>query len=218
MRWGSRSERRRGRGQALTEFALVAPIFLLALFSVIILSLYVFYQQQLDTAAREAARYAAIHSSSAQCPTTSWLSPGALAPPPTSYYACDPAPTWPFLTAAGRTSIWGTNPSFVQFRACWSSYRNAMGNLDAPPIDPSGTRNTFVPCTIVGVNPTTNESAIPCPPGNTTSADDTGSDNPDNQVTVFACFNWTPPMAGFVMIPSQITMRSVVTEVIHQQQ
>jgi hypothetical protein len=209
---------RNRRGQALTEFALVVPIFLLVLFSVIVLGLFVFYQQQLDTAAREAARYAAIHSSSAQCPTTSWLSPGTLAPPPTSYYACDPPPSWPLLTTAGRSSIWGVNPASVQFRACWSSYRNSMGNLDAPPINPDGTRNTLVHCTIAGVDPTTNPTALPCPPGATTAADDMGSDNPDNQVTVFACFDWVPPMAGFLIVPSHITMRSVVTEVIHEQQ
>jgi len=202
----------------LTEFALVAPMFLLVLFSIIVLGLWVFYQQQLNAAAREAARYAAIHSSSAQCPTTSWLSPGVLSPPPTSYYACDPPPSWPLLTSAGRASIWGTNPASVQLRACWSGYRTASGNVDAPPVNPDGTSNTFQKCTIGGIDPTSNLSSLPCPPPNTTPSDDTGSDIPDNQVTVFACFQWTPPMAGFLLIPSQITMRALVTEVIHQQQ
>jgi Flp pilus assembly protein TadG len=64
--WTKRRER--ARGQALAEFALVFPIFALVLFGVISLGLWVFYQQQLSGAAREAARYAAIHSSSAQCP------------------------------------------------------------------------------------------------------------------------------------------------------
>jgi Flp pilus assembly protein TadG len=46
--------RRRGkrRGQALVEFALVFPIFLMVLFSIIAFGLYIFYNQQLANAAR----------------------------------------------------------------------------------------------------------------------------------------------------------------------
>ena len=63
--------------------------------------LWVFYQQQLTNVAREAARYAAIHSSTAICPTASWRDPNA---PPASYplapYQCDgPAQGWPKTTA-----------------------------------------------------------------------------------------------------------------------
>jgi hypothetical protein len=206
------------RGQALVEFALVIPIFLAVLLSLITLGLYVFYQQQLNGAANDAARYAIVHSSSAQCPTTSWMTPGTLSPPPTSYFACDPPPNWPLLTGAGRASIWGVASSAVAFRACWSGYRTASGNLDAPQVNADGSLNPIARCTIAGVDPTTNPGLLTCPPGNTTASDDTGSDNPDNQVTIFACFNWTPPFAGFVFVPSQITMRSVVTEVVQQQQ
>jgi hypothetical protein len=220
MRLPRLSGPKRGRfsGQALTEFVLVFPIFVLVLMSIIVLGLFVFYQQQLNAAARDAARYAAIHSSSAQCPTASWMSPGALAPPPTSYWPCDPAPSWPLFTAVGRGSIWAVNPSAVTFRACWSGYRTAGGNPDAPQVNADGSLNQLQRCTIAGVDPTNNLSSMPCPPGNTTASDDTGSDNPDNQVTVYACFNWAPPMAGLVFIPSSVTMRAVVTEVIHQQQ
>ena len=210
--------RQRRTGQALTEFALVFPMFLLVLLSLIVLGLYVFYQQQLDGAARDAGRYAAVHSSSAQCPTASWMPPGALSPPPTSYYPCDPPPSWPLLTGAGRASIWGVDPSAVAFRACWSGYRTSTGNPDAPQVNADGSLNTLQRCTIAGVDPTTNPQSLSCPPGNTAPSDDTGSDNPDNQVTIYACFNWTPPFAGFVLVPTSVTMRSVVTEVIHQQQ
>ena len=70
----------RRRGQALVEFALVFPLFLLVLFSIIAFGLYVFYNQQLANAAREAARYAAVHSSTAQCPTVSRLDPAGRPP------------------------------------------------------------------------------------------------------------------------------------------
>jgi hypothetical protein len=218
-----RARRGRRSGQALTEFVLVIPIFLLVLFSLIILGLFVFYQQQLNAAAREAARFAAVHSSSAQCPTASWMAPGVLAPPPTSYWPCDPPPTWPGMTATGRGSIWAVNPSAVAFRACWSGYRSPSGNPDAPQVNADGSLNQIQQCTIAGRDPTVNLGAMPCTGttpalGNTTSSDDTGSDNPDNQVTVYACFDWAPPMAGFIFIPSSVTMRAAVTEVIHQQQ
>ena len=66
---------RRSKGQALAEFALVVPLFLLLLFAIISFGLYMFYTQQLANAAREAARYAAVHTSTAQCPTVSQLDP-----------------------------------------------------------------------------------------------------------------------------------------------
>jgi Flp pilus assembly protein TadG len=59
--------RRRGRverrGQALAEFALVAPIFFLMLFALIDFGRYVYYVQILNNAAREGARYAIVHGS-----------------------------------------------------------------------------------------------------------------------------------------------------------
>ena len=64
-----------GRAQALVEFALVFPLFLLVLVSIITFGLYIFYNQQLANAANEAVRYAAIHSSTAQCPTVSRINP-----------------------------------------------------------------------------------------------------------------------------------------------
>jgi Flp pilus assembly protein TadG len=51
--------RQRSRGQALVEFALVAPIFFLLLFSIIQLGLLLGGQNSLVAAVRETARYAA---------------------------------------------------------------------------------------------------------------------------------------------------------------
>ena len=59
----------------MVEFALVAPLFILTLVGIITFGAGVFYQQQLTNAAREAARYAAIHSATSQCPTRSWVTP-----------------------------------------------------------------------------------------------------------------------------------------------
>jgi Flp pilus assembly protein TadG len=52
---------RRSRGQAMVEFALVAPIFFLLLFSIIEFGRAIYYVQMLNNAAREGARYAIVH-------------------------------------------------------------------------------------------------------------------------------------------------------------
>jgi len=205
------------RGQALVEFALVIPIFLTLLFAIISIGLWVFYQQQLSSAAREASRYAAIHSSTAQCPTVSKLDPQA---PPNSYFRCDrPEDGWPRMVAAGRGAVWGMNPGSVSIVACWSGYR--LSGNDAPPYV---TGATYQPCSISGSVAETSVSSIPCPV-TSASTSDTASDvsynngeSYETRVTTFACFNWSPPMAGFLLIPSSVTIRAGVTEIVQRQQ
>ena len=72
--------RRRGRGQALAEFALVAPLFFVLLFSIIDFGRYVYYVQIINNAAREGARYGIVHGSRALCPS---------GPPASGSPACD---------------------------------------------------------------------------------------------------------------------------------
>ena len=60
MRRHLRSPRRRTRGQALVEFALVIPFFLLVLFGIIDMSRFVYSSNALNEAAREAARQGTI--------------------------------------------------------------------------------------------------------------------------------------------------------------
>ena len=48
----------RSRGQALVEFALVAPFFFMLLLAIVEFGLAVYYIQVLNNAAREGARYA----------------------------------------------------------------------------------------------------------------------------------------------------------------
>jgi hypothetical protein len=214
------------RGQALVEFALVLPLLVAVLAGVIVLGIGVFYQQQLGNAAREAARYAVVHSATSDCPTVSWLAPD-VSRAPGSYYPCDPPPTWPFMTAYARDAVFGMVRSDIHIAACWSSYwtKDNLGNWaahDAPP--PSSTTATyFRQCTIAGLDPRTNSSGLACP-STTSPADDTGSDLSSssgtnaNQVTVYACYEWRPPLAGFLLIPQVVHMRSVVTQGLEYQQ
>ena len=219
--------------QALVEFSLVFPLFLLLLFSIITFGLYIFYNQQLGNAAREAARYAAVHSSSAQCPTVSRLDPVlSLRPSSGSYARCDaPESGWFKMTDAGRSKVWGMAPNQVGLAACWSGYVDGANNYDALPQSP----NTFTNCTINRIDPRTNPSDLACPPAATVPSalspakadgDDKASDvaaAPGNvhyptTVTVYACTLWKPPLAGFVVIPNQVTLRAVITEPLQRQQ
>lgn len=225
---------RSGRnGQALAEFALVFPIAMSIIFGIIVLGIWVFYQQQLTNVAREAARFAAIHSSEAACPTSSWRDPQA---PPSSYTPyplhCDgpnnpnDSYPWPRMTAHARTYAWGLNPGAIHINACWSGYRRPAlpptTNADYPPVEDDGTGtlvpNDFIQCTIDTHDPVTNPENLGCRARMTTPSDDPASDQPNNQVTVYACFQWSPPLAGVLMIPSSVTMKAVVTESIHHQQ
>lgn len=74
---------RRSRGQALAEFALVAPIFFMVMFGIIEAGRFMFYYETLNNATREGARYAIVHGvNSFDC--TGPPAPGAAS-------ACDPS-------------------------------------------------------------------------------------------------------------------------------
>lgn len=220
------------RGQTLAETALALPILLVLVLAIMVFGLYVFYNQQLANAAREAARYAAVHSSTAQCPTVSWLDPIDTLKPST-YLRCDPSESrWPRMTTAARSKIWGMNPTDVSFSACWSGYVDANNNYDALPQAP----NLFTDCTINRIDPRTDPGLLACPaPATIPSAmspakadgDDKASDIAvaignnlayPTVVTVYACTVWTPPLAGFVLIPNQVTLRAVISEALQRQQ
>ncbi len=207
----------------MVELALVMPLFVMVVIGIVTLGIGVFYQQQVTNGAREAARYAAIHTATAQCPTVSRKDPGAL---PQTYYRCDaPENNWPYMTAAARQYVFALPPGDVRFSACWSGYVQGSGSWDAPPKDQgTGTANPFAPCTIGGIDPRTNPSSIPCPPPATSASDDTASSmsasygDMANQVTAYACYRWSPPLAGFLLIPDVVTLRAVVTEELQYQQ
>jgi hypothetical protein len=149
--------RRSERGQALTEFALTAPLFFMVLFGIIVFGMAIFYQQQITNAAREGARYAAIHSATARCPTVSNLAPTpGLLPLPNSYSAtCDPPTTrWPRMTAYARERLFGLQSTGMQVTACWSGYwtRDTSGQwaaYDQVATDPvTFAPNEFRECTV----------------------------------------------------------------------
>ena len=222
------------RGQALVEFALILPLFLTVLVGVIVLGIIVFYNQELTNAAREAARFASVGSATAQCPVVGALDPqgtglnftdanGRVAAhaAPLSYVRCDAPSGWTKMTAFARSKLFGLNANGVFISACWSGYRTP-GNFDTPPPD-FEPASEWAQCSIDGADPTTNASDIGCAAGLATG--DTASSISEgqgrvvaNRVTAYACYQWQPPMAGFLLIPQTVTLRAVISEPIQRQQ
>jgi hypothetical protein len=211
----------------MVELALVLPIFLAVLVGIISLGIGVFYQQQVTNAAREAARYASIHSATARCPTASRLVPQPK--PSDHYFPCDdPDAGWPLMTDAGRRQVYGLPRDDVVVAACWSGYiaDGDPGKYDAPPTGAVvGLDTTWSGCSIDGHDPNAEANAIGCSSAIPSTTVDTASDLSEapgrvvgNQVTVYACYVWRPPLAGFLLIPSEITLRGVVSEPIQRQQ
>jgi hypothetical protein len=216
----------------MVELALVLPLLLMVLVGIMVFGIGVFYNQQLSNAAREAARFASIHSATAICPTEGSIPPQS---PPESYpfTGCDSkALGWPFMTAHARAATFGLNRADVHIAACWSGYwLNAPPHPvpagDAPPpgtYDVIGTiDSSFRQCGINGVDPTQSTAGIGCADGLPTTdqasaISETKERKVANTVTAYACYIWTPPMAGFLLIPATVTLRAVATEAIERQQ
>jgi hypothetical protein len=216
------------RGQALVEFALILPLFIMVLTGVIVLGIIVFYNQQLTNAAREAARFAAVHSATSLCPTIGHLAPSN--PPQTYSPFCDSVDAgWPEMTPFAKSKVFGLNPASVIISACWSGYQEGGlgGAIDARPpaiySDGDYTDNEWAQCTIDGSDPTADPGAIGCAPGLITvdqasSASEGQGRIVANRVTAYACMQWSPPMAGFLLIPNTVTLRAVISEPIQRQQ
>ena len=218
------------QGQTLVELALVLPVLTAVLVGIIGFGIAVFYQHQVTNTSREAARWAAVNSATAQCPTVSWLpAEGDRLPSSGSYYECDPPATgWPVLRERVESVLFGIDKQAVKVAACWSSYHQGSA-YDA---FPGSVDSVWHGCTINGVDPRTATGSVviggnpgqPCRgdavPPFTIATDDTGSSTPyrANRVTAYACYSWSPPLAGFMGIPTQVTLRAVVTETIQQQQ
>jgi len=103
----------RSRGQAMVEFALVIPVFILLMVGIFDLGRVVWVNDTLATAAREAARFAIVHGGSegTLCPvgppaTTAVIpapGPGCLFPSPSRQAIKDVAQKWAAGTSANVT-------------------------------------------------------------------------------------------------------------------
>lgn len=224
------SARASHRGQTLVETALVLPLFITIVAGIIVFGIGLFYQQQVETAAREAARYAAIHSATSDCPTSSWKAPNEARLPEgatlTSPQDCDPPPNWPNMTEHARRLTFGLDSEALHVRACWSGYVDTETTAyDAGAVNPNtGDPNDWDECTIGGSYPLTETADLACPPPLTSDSDDRASNlawSADvatvNRVSVFTCYQWSPPLAGLLLIPETVTFRAAISEVLQHQ-
>jgi hypothetical protein len=113
----SRASRRASIGQALAEFALVAPIFFLLLFAIIEGGRFILFYEALNNATREGARYAIVHGSNSSCPSGP-MPPGASTP-----LGCYDAPGANVVQRV-KDSAFGLLGSSVTVTPTWS----ALGN------------------------------------------------------------------------------------------
>jgi hypothetical protein len=214
------------RGQTLVETALVLPLFILVVSGIIVFGIGVFYQQQVTNVAREGARYVAIHSAtSLDCPVGSWrdVSP-AMLPADTDPTPCEGrGDGWPGTHTHARQFGFGLNPNDLHLTACWSGWWEGTSWDAGPTNATTGDPNVWRECSMEGgTNPISETGSLSCP-SNTADGDDqasnlaTSSGVTANRVTVYACYRWTPPMAGFLGIPDEITFRAVITEALQHQ-
>jgi hypothetical protein len=113
-----RRSRRRPRGQAMVEFALVAPMFFLLLFGIIEAGRFIFYYETLSHATREGARYAIVNGANTLgCPS---------GPPAPGTSACD-VPGNNVITRV-RQSAFGVASGGITVTPIWLDDLGGPGN------------------------------------------------------------------------------------------
>lgn len=73
---------KRARGQALVEFAMVAPLFFMLLFGIVEVGRFIFYYEVLNNATREGARYAIVNGANSLTRSTGPAAPGTTSDDP----------------------------------------------------------------------------------------------------------------------------------------
>jgi Flp pilus assembly protein TadG len=101
---------RRSRGQALAEFALVAPLFFLLLFAIIETGRFIFYYETLHNATREGARYAIVNGQN---------SLGSSTGPDTGTSTTSDDPDGSDVVQKVRDSAIGMEPGAITVNRCW---------------------------------------------------------------------------------------------------
>ena len=134
------------RGQAMVEFALVIPVFILLMVGLFDLGRVVWVNDTLATAAREAARFAIVHGPTSACPVgpspagteLPVAGPGCLYPSPSRQAIKDVAHKW----AAGTSAD-------VTVSVCYGVVTTCTGDTDqAVTPAPTNVRGTRVTVTV----------------------------------------------------------------------
>ncbi len=137
------TRRDKPRGQAMVEFALIFPIFILLLVGMFDLGRVVWVNNTLATAAREAARYAIVHGAKSACP----VGPGAVVPVDPA--SCpDDIPSRQAIKDVAHKWAAGTSAN-VTVSVCYGIVTTCAGDVDqvSDPM-PNNSRGTQVMVTV----------------------------------------------------------------------
>ena len=116
------------RGQAMVEFALIFPIFILLLVGMFDLGRVIWVNDTLATASREAARFAIVHGAKSSCPVGP---PAAGAEVPTASTACPyPAPSRQAIKDVAHKWAAGTSAN-VTVHVCYGAVTTCTSDTDA---------------------------------------------------------------------------------------
>ena len=106
-------------GQAMAEFALIAPILFVLLLAVFETGWFIFNYELVNNATREGARYAIVHGSRSDCPSGP--------PPPGEVNHCDPTGANVKAAVAAAGMELGDSGGLVVHDPVWTS-RGSLGN------------------------------------------------------------------------------------------
>lgn len=113
------------RGQAMVEFALIFPIFILLLVGIFDLGRVIWVNDTLATASREAARFAIVHGAKSSCPA------GPAAAPPLATPSCpDPSPSRQPIKDIAQKWAAGTSAD-VTVHVCYGVVTTCTSDTDA---------------------------------------------------------------------------------------
>jgi Flp pilus assembly protein TadG len=133
------------RGQAMVEFALVIPVFILLLVGLFDFGRVIWVNDTLATAAREAARYAIVHGATSSCPVGP--APGGTELPVPSA-SCDPSPSRQGIKDVAHKWAAGTSGD-VTVSVCYGVVSTCSGDADQVVTPaPTNTRGTSVTVTV----------------------------------------------------------------------
>jgi hypothetical protein len=139
------TRRAKSRGQAMVEFALVFPIFILLMVGMFDLGRVIWVNDTLATAAREAARFAIVHGSKSLCPVGPAPAGATLDPtcPPGVYF-----PSRQAIKDLAQKWAAGTSAN-VTVSVCYGVVTSCGGDVDQAIVPaPTNTRGTQVMVTV----------------------------------------------------------------------
>lgn len=143
----------RPRGQAMVEFALVIPVFILLMVGLFDLGRVVWVNDTLATAAREAVRYAIVHGPTSACPVGPIASTADV---PVASVSCPyPSPSRQAIKDVANKWAAGTS-SDVTVSVCYGVVTTCTGDADQvinpAPTNTRGTRVTVTVTSTVGLS------------------------------------------------------------------